>query len=364
MGPAGGRRALSQLDLALALVAALRPRCSVHRPPPRLLVLGVFDHAGHAGRRGPLVRGSSSSRRRRDPLAGLGRSLLRLPRHPLPARPPRARSWSPSPITLPKRARRRPATGRHGTCSNWAASTPKTASPTVSFAAWPSTATACTSARRRVAGACCLPTTWDAYLARCPRAIASKLRRIERDLFDTGRAVLHTVERLDELPAAADLLIDLHQRRRRWLGQTGCFASPRFAAFHRQVMPGLLRRWPPPAPLAGTGRPARRRRISPGRKRHPVCLPVRRRAGIARRRAGPADHAWRSCGGRSNRAVGRWTFSAATSLTRRISAPSRGRCARFSAVANRPSARLRHNLWLAGANVKQWIKNRLCALAE
>ena len=29
------------------------------------------------------------------------------------------------------------------------------------------------------------------------------------------------------------------------------------------------------------------------------------------------------------------------------------------AVANRRGARLRHNLWLAGANVKQWIRTRL-----
>ena len=39
------RRALSELDLAFALVAALRPRCDLARPPPRLMVLGVFDQA-------------------------------------------------------------------------------------------------------------------------------------------------------------------------------------------------------------------------------------------------------------------------------------------------------------------------------
>ena len=37
-----------------------------------------------------------------------------------------------------------------------------------------------------------------------------------------------------------DVLIDLHQKRRQMLGEPGCFASPRFTAFHREVARRLL----------------------------------------------------------------------------------------------------------------------------
>jgi len=85
-----------------------------------------------------------------------------------------------------------------------------------------------------------LPDSWDAYLAGLSKSHRKQVRRAQRELFDTGRAVLHTVRQADELPAAMDLLVDLHQRRRRALGQRGCFASPRTAGFHRQVAGRLL----------------------------------------------------------------------------------------------------------------------------
>ena len=53
---------------------------------------------------------------------------------------------------------------------------------------------------------------------------------------------LHVVTRLDELPRAMEILVDLHQRRRQALGEPGCFASPRFLGFFRDVVPELLRR--------------------------------------------------------------------------------------------------------------------------
>ena len=57
---------------------------------------------------------------------------------------------------------------------------------------------------------------------------------------DSGRAVLRRAERLEDLPQAMDRLIDLHQRRWQALGQSGCFASARFTAFHRDVAAALL----------------------------------------------------------------------------------------------------------------------------
>ncbi len=86
-----------------------------------------------------------------------------------------------------------------------------------------------------------LPTDWQSYVASLSRNLRRDIRRLERSLLDTDRVVLHEVRRLDELPLAMDILIDLHQRRRKMLGQRGCFASPRFLAFYREVLPKLLR---------------------------------------------------------------------------------------------------------------------------
>jgi CelD/BcsL family acetyltransferase involved in cellulose biosynthesis len=86
-----------------------------------------------------------------------------------------------------------------------------------------------------------LPASWDAYLAGVSKSHRKQLRRIETRLLDTGRATLHSIRRAESaeeirlLDVAWDHLVDLHQRRRQTLGQNGCFASPRFAAFHRDV---------------------------------------------------------------------------------------------------------------------------------
>ena len=129
---------------------------------------------------------------------------------------------------------------RRGTCSNSTASTPRTGWPAGCSAAWRSGAARRTAVRRRVAGGSSFRRSWEAYLAGLSKGHRKQIRRLERELLDTGRAVLHTVERGEDLPQAVALLIDLHQRRRRVLGQRGCFASPRFAAFHREVMPAML----------------------------------------------------------------------------------------------------------------------------
>ena len=54
--------------------------------------------------------------------------------------------------------------------------------------------------------------------------------------------MLHTVADEASLVGAMDVLIDLHQRRRRSLGDPGCFASPRFTSFHREAAARLLDR--------------------------------------------------------------------------------------------------------------------------
>jgi len=85
-----------------------------------------------------------------------------------------------------------------------------------------------------------LPNSWEEYLAMFVKDRRKKFRRADRDLFDTGRAVLHTVENCAQLEPAFDTLIELHQKRWQTLGGPGCFASTRFTAYHREVARRLL----------------------------------------------------------------------------------------------------------------------------
>jgi CelD/BcsL family acetyltransferase involved in cellulose biosynthesis len=85
-----------------------------------------------------------------------------------------------------------------------------------------------------------LPKTWEEFLGLLSKGHRKQLCRADRELFQTGRAVLRTVENCAQLDPAMDVLIDLHQRRRQMLGEPGCFASPRFTAFHREAARHLL----------------------------------------------------------------------------------------------------------------------------
>ncbi len=85
-----------------------------------------------------------------------------------------------------------------------------------------------------------LPESWEEFLAMVSKGHRKKLRCADRDLFRTGRAVMHTVENCEQLEPALNILIDLHQKRRQMLGEPGCFASPRFEAFHRDAARQLL----------------------------------------------------------------------------------------------------------------------------
>lgn len=85
-----------------------------------------------------------------------------------------------------------------------------------------------------------LPADWDQYLSTLSRTRRERTRQLLRRLIDSGRAVVHQVRDSAELDRAFDVLIELHQRRRQSLDQPGCFASPRFTTFHRDVARQLL----------------------------------------------------------------------------------------------------------------------------
>ncbi|MGH7194409.1 MAG: GNAT family N-acetyltransferase, partial [Candidatus Saccharimonadales bacterium] len=86
-----------------------------------------------------------------------------------------------------------------------------------------------------------LPRSWDEYLALVSKSHRKQLRRLERRLLDNGRTTLCTVATPADLDRGLNIVGQLHQRRRADLGQTGRFADPRFAAFHREVAGQLLR---------------------------------------------------------------------------------------------------------------------------
>jgi len=97
---------------------------------------------------------------------------------------------------------------------------------------------------RRQAGPSCwsieLPETWDKFLALQSKSHRKQLRRLERQVLQSDQAIWHRVESQNDFPAAWDILVDLHQRRRQRLGEPGCFASDRFSKFHRDVAGKLL----------------------------------------------------------------------------------------------------------------------------
>jgi hypothetical protein len=101
----------------------------------------------------------------------------------------------------------------------------------------------CTVDRRP--GPCCwrldLPTTWESYVASMGKSQRRTVRRLEREMSEADDLVLHSTLQPGELPRAMDILVDLHQRRRKMLGDEGCFASERFLGFYRDVVPELFR---------------------------------------------------------------------------------------------------------------------------
>ncbi|HEX4414644.1 MAG TPA: GNAT family N-acetyltransferase [Lacipirellulaceae bacterium] len=85
-----------------------------------------------------------------------------------------------------------------------------------------------------------LPASWDEYLANNSKSHRKQLRQLERRVLEGDRVTWHRVQTQDELEVAWGVLVDLHQRRRKSLGEPGCFASQAFHDFHQQVAEHLL----------------------------------------------------------------------------------------------------------------------------
>ncbi len=87
-----------------------------------------------------------------------------------------------------------------------------------------------------------LPADWETYLSQLSKSHRKQVRRFVNRVLDTDRAKLHTVQTADEVSPAMDTLIDLHQRRWQSQDEPGCFASPRFTAFHRHIALAMQKR--------------------------------------------------------------------------------------------------------------------------
>jgi CelD/BcsL family acetyltransferase involved in cellulose biosynthesis len=203
-----------------------------------------------------------------------------------------------------------------------------------------------------------LPTDWPSYVASLSRNLRRDVRRLERDLLDTDRIVLHHVKRMEELPEAMDVFVELHQRRRKALGEAGCFASARFLAFYRDVVPNLLRHgqlqfyW---LELDGQPVAAEYQLVGNG-------ILYEYQAGMD-----PAamEH---QPGKLLNVAILRQAIAGgyrAFDFLRgdepykaRFGAKPRPSI-RFHVAPPRPVAQLRHNLWVAGRNVRDWVKTMI-----
>jgi hypothetical protein len=80
-----------------------------------------------------------------------------------------------------------------------------------------------------------LPTVWEEFLALQSKSHRKQLRQAERRVLDGGDAKWNLVREAAEFDVAWATLTDLHQRRRKSLGEPGCFSWPSWAAFHRDV---------------------------------------------------------------------------------------------------------------------------------
>lgn len=203
-----------------------------------------------------------------------------------------------------------------------------------------------------------LTTAWDDVYAGFSASLRKKVRKLQRNAIDPGRLVFQTANTDDEYHRAMKLFVELHQKRRISLGEPGCFASKRFAAFVDDVSKplwsaGVLElSW-----IELDGRPVaceyclldasttyvyqggidpQVQKESPG---HLMTMALIRHA---------IDCSRTTCdllrGDEPYKAD--WNAHPQATVNLRVS-------------ANRTAAHLRQGIWLAGATMKNWVKSGL-----
>jgi CelD/BcsL family acetyltransferase involved in cellulose biosynthesis len=203
-----------------------------------------------------------------------------------------------------------------------------------------------------------LKPTWDEFLMVLSKPHRNRLRRADRNFIQSGRVVVRHVRDENELPAAFDVLISLHQQRWQKRGMPGCFASVPFQAFHRDIAARLFMDGKATIgwleldgkPLAAEyrffgggvayayqcGIDTDRLDLKPGELANMVFV----RSAI--------EHGYKTFdflrGDEPYKA--HWRATARPMLAVRV-------------VPDRAAAKLRHTAWLAGQNMKCWIKGGL-----
>jgi len=79
-----------------------------------------------------------------------------------------------------------------------------------------------------------LPATWEEWVSQLSRSRRHRVRQLWRNQFETGKATIHIADQAT-LEQGFSILVDLHQKRRNQMGQSGCFASHRFHAFLKEA---------------------------------------------------------------------------------------------------------------------------------
>jgi CelD/BcsL family acetyltransferase involved in cellulose biosynthesis len=85
-----------------------------------------------------------------------------------------------------------------------------------------------------------LPDSWDEYLALLSKSHRKRVRRLERDYFQTGRARQVIAETRAQLEEGFRILVDLHEQRWASRGESGVFDDPVIHDFHHEATTELL----------------------------------------------------------------------------------------------------------------------------
>lgn len=85
-----------------------------------------------------------------------------------------------------------------------------------------------------------LPGAWAEYVAALSKRRRDWVKKLQKQYFDSGRAVLKVVETAADFELAWPVFQELHQKRRQSLGEQGCFASTPFDQFHTEQARQLL----------------------------------------------------------------------------------------------------------------------------
>ncbi|MEZ6095971.1 MAG: GNAT family N-acetyltransferase [Pirellulaceae bacterium] len=80
-----------------------------------------------------------------------------------------------------------------------------------------------------------LPNSWQEYYANLSKSRKRKVKKAER-LRASGQVEFNLLSTPAEIESEWPVFVDLHQRRRQSLGQSGCFVNPRFESFLKNTM--------------------------------------------------------------------------------------------------------------------------------